>query len=1741
MAIPVTTPLLNPNDTLLSMSDDGSLISYVEASAQGLSLFVRNLTTNQTQLITPIAAGGAAAVGGVLSANGRYLFYQNTDLLVKDLQSGTTRDVTPQLPASQGNLPVQSEFAAQAISDDGSTIVFGEEYTDFSGANPDFYGEIVANVANGSQQQFASANSSIADGVNLTPDGRYLSYFDGGYIVRDLNAGSSFRPDVLGVNGSVSDNGRYVFFTALSNASGQPASTGTSQVFIQDTTLPPGVSAQAITTNGFDQLGNGNSGLVALSGDGRHVVFESSATNMLPSVTDGEEHLYVKNLDTGAIQLLPIAPSQTVFISYNGSRIVAQESGGATQTDYAPPKLTVSPVSGDDRVNAKEAVVTVSGTSDAFGQTVHLSLEGATTKATAVVQQDGTWSTVLNIGPPKTDGVYTIDASVTDEVTTTTTHPFTFDKTPPSLTIHLAGDNFVNAVEAPSFRINGFASDGSTNPDGSSDELGQLVHVSIDNKPIGTPQIDRNGDWTLQYDGSALAEGQHEAEFSVADQAGNVTNQSSYFDVDKTPPKVAIASVAGDDVVDPSEIQGTIAIVGTSDAIGQTVTITAANKVRGSAVVQSDGSWVANVSLAGANGSVIVFAEVPDEAGNIGAATQSAVVDSNILRASVASDGAQATGDPDFTYGFLGNSVSADGRYVLFGSDGNTSIAGTPYTSQEMLKDLTTGTLTAVGTGYDGVISRDGHFAAYMGSNGYDVVNLATGTVAVANTTATGATDNGGPYGSGYPALSDDGRYVTFTSTGTNLVPDLFAQDALSPSDRVFVKDMQTGAVSLVSFAQQDTLLPFAQSSGIADGRYVAFESTIPAASSDTNATPAASDYAHLGTDIFLRDIQTGAVTLVSATPSGTAGNLSSYHPAISPDGRYVAFYSYATNLVAGQTITTPQAYLRDLQTGTTTLLSAAPDGTPVGAYAVQGGPAFVFTADDSKVAFYTAAKADPADTNNAIDVYIKDLQTGALTLASSGGPGPTSGSDAYTFNFDLTPDGHYATFSTNDPNLVTGDTNGFNDIFVRRLVDTDTLTLNAVTSDNVISGSERSATLAISGSTTIQGGTVSVMVDGTQAATAAVGSNGLWSTTIDATVLSTGRHAIAATVQDAAGFSVSTGALVSVVGAQQGKVIDGYLKGATVFTDANGNGALDAGEASAVTDGTGGFAVPTGAGPLISTGGTDTATGLAFGGQFTAPTGSTVVSPLTTLVEKIAEASGNTSAAGISAANARVVTALGLVPGTDLTQLDAVAGAKAGTAAGETAFQAGSQLLDAVTLITAAGGFAADAYVAVAAKVAAAAGTPVDLADPTTLQDIGQAAGLTQAAANAVASIVSATAAALAQKLSSATTPVQRFVDVTGSSIALQGNAATSLSSLGPTPTPTQYNQAATTYSNNLSTTLDAAISQAQTNDAPCYCRGTQILTAHGEVAVEDLAIGDLVVTTSGEHRPIRWIGHRSLDITRHPDPASVWPVLIKADSFGPSLPHRDLCVSPRHALFVDDVLIPAIRLSNGRTVVQVKTQSVTYWHIELDSHDVILAEGLPAESYVDCGNRSAFANGGGVLELHPDFEPRTIGDMCAPLMENGREVATAKRRLLDRAESLGHATTDDAALHIQADGVTIQPERLDGNRFGFDLPADAKDISLVSRTWCPAHLNPASGDRRNLGVLVTRLEIDGKVRDLADLSEGWLALDGKPENPCRWTSGTATLPPGAKRILVRIGGTPRYWTEPNETKGLEREFQAA
>jgi hypothetical protein len=187
------------------------------------------------------------------------------------------------------------------------------------------------------------------------------------------------------------------------------------------------------------------------------------------------------------------------------------------------------------------------------------------------------------------------------------------------------------------------------------------------------------------------------------------------------------------------------------------------------------------------------------------------------------------------------------------------------------------------------------------------------------------------------------------------------------------------------------------------------------------------------------------------------------------------------------------------------------------------------------------------------------------------------------------------------------------------------------------------------------------------------------------------------------------------------------------------------------------------------------------------------------------------------------------------------------------------------------------------------------------------------------------------------------------------------------------------------------------------CYLRGTRIRTPDGERGIEELKIGDLVVTLCGASKPIKWIGRQRFKKSSEHWPRDFEPIRISRFALGEHSPHHDLYVSPNHAIYVDGVLIPAKYLVNGVNITQCAPEGadvIDYFHIELFTHDVIYAEGATAETFGSLREaRDHFDNFYEYYRLYSK-EDETGHPPCAPLLWGESRLERAMRPLRSMLE---------------------------------------------------------------------------------------------------------------------------------------------
>ncbi len=333
----------------------------------------------------------------------------------------------------------------------------------------------------------------------------------------------------------------------------------------------------------------------------------------------------------------------------------------------------------------------------------------------------------------------------------------------------------------------------------------------------------------------------------------------------------------------------------------------------------------------------------------------------------------------------------------------------------------------------------------------------------------------------------------------------------------------------------------------------------------------------------------------------------------------------------------------------------------------------------------------------------------------------------------------------------------------------------------------------------------------------------------------------------------------------------------------------------------------------------------------------------------------------------------------------------------------------------------------------------------------------------------------------------------------------------------------------------------------AVCFAQGSMIATESGQRAVEALSPGDLVRTHSGALRPVKWVGHRKVNALRAANLENVLPVRVAAHAFGDNRPARDLYLSPGHAVCVDmlgEALMPISSLLNGATIAQVDAATIVYWHVELDSHDILLAENLPTESYLDSGNRGFFVEAESVeLDAKPDAVERALAEFCRPFHEKGPLVEAARLQLAARARALGWRLERRPDYHLLTDAGKVAAQ-VEGRVLSFPAPRDGG--WLVAEASRPCDVQD-SLDKRTLGVSIASLTVE-----YADAPPVTIPLDDPrlaigfydvEERGLRWTKRRAWLAPelfgeGAKTVRIALAGqTPPRWVAPLATA----EAQAA
>lgn len=315
--------------------------------------------------------------------------------------------------------------------------------------------------------------------------------------------------------------------------------------------------------------------------------------------------------------------------------------------------------------------------------------------------------------------------------------------------------------------------------------------------------------------------------------------------------------------------------------------------------------------------------------------------------------------------------------------------------------------------------------------------------------------------------------------------------------------------------------------------------------------------------------------------------------------------------------------------------------------------------------------------------------------------------------------------------------------------------------------------------------------------------------------------------------------------------------------------------------------------------------------------------------------------------------------------------------------------------------------------------------------------------------------------------------------------------------------------------------------SDAACFCRGSRIRTARGDIPIEEIQIGDHIVVfdddvTKGTTRQVTWVGQsRAVVRSRLPNDEAGYPVRLLKGAIAHNVPYKDMLITSEHCLFLDGRFVPVRMLVNGRSIFFDKSiASYDYYHVETEDHSVIMADGVLTESYFDTGNRFAFKQNGPVVSMRQSRN-LTWDDAAAPLDVSRHFVEPLFRRLQSRADRVEHAGRSQATFLTHEDGLRLvtetgrllHPIRKVKDRVMFKIPAGVRSVRILSNASRPCDvIGPFVDDRRMLGVLVGYIELfesDTTTTLISHLQDvdlsGWNTIEN---GAMRWTDGSALLP---------------------------------
>ncbi len=1011
--------------------------------------------TERVSISTSGSQANNSSSNPAISADSRYVVFDSLasnlvpndtnsqrDVFVRDRQTGTTTRVSVSSAGVQGN----GWSFSPAISGDGRYIAFASGASNLVTGDTNARDDIFLHDRQTSETiRVSLTNSGLqANGgsgsPSLSSDGRLIAFYSDAtnlvandtnnvfdVFVRDRVAGTTTRVSVgaggVQANGAsrtpwISANGQFVAFVSSATNLVPGDTNSVDDIFVRNLTNNT-IIRVSVSSSGTQA--NGPSFNPVISGNGRYVVFESSASNLVTNDTNGVFDIFLHDTQTGQTICISRAQdgtqangqSRKPYISEDGTyvsfqsdatNLVPNDTNGKTDIflyniasgQIQRVSLGASNAQGDGDCNG--SAVSVGGQSVTFVSASKNLVSGDTNNVEDIFVRFKAYE--IELTNPSGGETFEIGQNVT--ITWAADGPAWH--TGDTVSLHYSADNGNNWISIP----------GAQNLEYN---LGSYIWDTTGLMPGSQNKI------KVMFNGDA----------TVFDISGSFTI------VDATPPTIAHIPLT-----DTANMTGPYVVKATAtDNVGiQNVKLYWRKNNNPDSMIEmlptgNPNEYSGNIpGPAVDNDQFRYYITASDTSNNVKRLPESGyylftVSPQRTRKISVGFNGEQPNGDSDLPC------ISSDGRYVIFESDANNLTANDINNARDVfLYDRNTGQTTLISVSSAGVqgnldsgtatVSVDGQtrrvaFGSWANnlvpSDTNDAVDVFVRDL-VSMTTTRESVSGLGVQANGFSddaVISRNGRYVAFWSSASNLLYG----DTNGAWD-VFRRDLETGQVLRVSVRGTATQANGHSSSPSisGDGRYIVF------ASEATNLVTGDTNEA---SDIFLRDMQTSVTTRVSVSSSGMQANGSSYGPKISPDGRYVAFRSQASNLVEGDTNGVDDIFVRDLHTNTTIRISQSSEGIQA------NGPSYsiCFSADGRYVAFDSdASNLVPNDTNNCSDIFLYDMQTRKVRRLSLANDGSEANGPSHFPS--LNDDGRYVAFYSAASNLVTGDTNGKRDVFVR-------------------------------------------------------------------------------------------------------------------------------------------------------------------------------------------------------------------------------------------------------------------------------------------------------------------------------------------------------------------------------------------------------------------------------------------------------------------------------------------------------------------------------------------------------------------------------------------------------------------------------------------------------------------------------------------------------------------------------------